>query len=190
MRVIAGTARGIQLKTIEGDKTRPTTDRVKEAVFSMLHHKLWDCTALDLFSGSGAIGIEMISRGAKQVDLVESNKALKPIIEDNLKRTKCDANAFVMIADVYVALKQFKPLSYDLIYMDPPYLSGDIIKVLDLVQQRELLRPEGWLVIEHDIKETFIHSLNPYFYTIKTKKYGKIGVSVIGRSNENSGLSR
>ena len=88
MRVIAGTARRLQLKTIEGDGTRPTTDRIKETLFNMLQYDLAECRFLDLFSGSGAIGIEALSRGAKRAWFVENNPAAVKCIKENLQFTK------------------------------------------------------------------------------------------------------
>lgn len=175
MRVVAGSARGIPLNTIEGLNTRPTTDRVKEAVFSSLHHRIPGARGLDLFSGSGALGIELLSRGASKVTLVESHRPLEGIIKENLKKTQLDDRAQLMITDVYLALSQLAE-PYDIIVMDPPYFSGDVEKVLTIIRQKKLLNPGGIIMVEHDIKDTFGYE---GFVLEKMKKYGKIGVSFL-----------
>ena len=122
MRVIAGKARSLRLKTIEGMDTRPTTDRIKETLFNMLQPYLADCRFLDLFAGSGAIGIEALSRGAACCVFVESSPKAAGCIRDNLRFTHLDGQARVMTEDVLTAIRQLdgeKP--FDCIFMDPPY---------------------------------------------------------------------
>ena len=108
MRVIAGKARSMPLKTIEGMDTRPTTDRIKETLFNMCQPYLADSRFLDLFAGSGAIGIEALSRGAAYAVFVEQNKKAAACIQDNLKFTKLDLGARLMISDVLTALPQLE----------------------------------------------------------------------------------
>jgi len=181
MRVIAGSARGIKLETLDGLDTRPTTDRVKEAVFSMIHAKIGGAICLDLFSGSGSLGIELLSRGAKSVTFVEGNLQLKPIIALNLNRTKLTENAIVLFQDVYKSLNAQKGHKFDLIIMDPPYFNGDIPKCLDLIAKLDLLNDNGLIITEHDSQDAAILSNNAYFESLKTKKYGKIGITVFRR---------
>lgn len=181
MRVIAGSARGIKLETLEGLETRPTTDRVKEAVFSMIHPNISGSVCLDLFSGSGALGIELLSRGAKSVTFVEGNPQLKPIMTSNLNKTKLESRATLLFQDVYRSLEAQGGKKFDLIMMDPPYLKGDIRKCLDLIAKLDLLNPNGTVIAEHDIFDTDILPCNAYFESLKTKKYGKIGVTVFRR---------
>lgn len=181
MRVISGTARGVKLDTLDGLDTRPTTDRVKEAVFSMIQTKLMGAVALDLFSGSGALGIEMLSRGAHSVTFVEKNPVLKPIITSNLNKTKLLELGNVISQDVYIALKQLSGQKFDIIIMDPPYLMGDVKKSLDCIAAYDLLKIDGIVVVEHAMNEPEILSVASYFESLKTKKYGKIGVTVFRR---------
>ena len=108
MRVIAGSARRLLLKTIEGMDTRPTTDRIKETLFNMLNTQIPGCTFLDLFSGSGAIGIEALSRGAKQAFFVESNPEAVSCIRENLSRTHLEEGALVLNCDVIAGLKKLE----------------------------------------------------------------------------------
>jgi len=181
MRVIAGSARGVKLETLEGLETRPTTDRVKEAVFSMIHPRIGGAICLDLFSGSGSLGVELLSRGAKTVTFVEDNLQLKPIIISNLNKTKLIDKATLLFQDVYSSLEMQSDKKFDLIMMDPPYLKGDIRKCLDLIAKRDLLNENGLVIAEHDISDTDILPCNAYFESLKTKKYGKIGVTVFRR---------
>ena len=126
MRVIAGKARRLNLKTIPGIDTRPTTDRIKETLFNMIQYDIAGCTFLDLFSGSGGIGIEALSRGAKQAYFVEKAKPALRCIRENLRYTKLDKKAQVLATDVNSAIRQLetKNVTFDHIFMDPPYKKG------------------------------------------------------------------
>ena len=108
MRVIAGSAKRLLLKTIEGKDTRPTTDRIKETLFNMMQNDVYGCTFLDLFSGSGAIGIEALSRGAEMAVMVEHNPRAAQCIRENLKITHLEDKATVMNCDVITALKRLE----------------------------------------------------------------------------------
>jgi len=181
MRVISGLARGIKLETLEGLDTRPTTDRVKEALFSMIQTKIGGAEVLDLFSGSGALGIEMLSRGAQKVTFIEQNPKLKPIIISNLTKTKLVDKASVQCQDVYFALAQLHGKQFDIIIMDPPYLMGDVKKSLDAIENYDLLKPNGIISVEHAIGDPEIIVETTYLESLKTKKYGKIGITVFRR---------
>ena len=123
MRVIAGKARHIQLKTIETMDTRPTTDRIKETLFNMLGNNIYETRFLDLFSGSGGIGIEALSRGATEAVFVENNSKAAMCIKENLQKTKLGDSARVMVSDVFAAIEtlQRENQPFDYIFMDPPY---------------------------------------------------------------------
>ena len=121
MRVIAGSARRLQLKTVEGIGTRPTTDRIKETLFNMLQNDIEDCSFLDLFSGSGAIGIEALSRGAEYAVFVENNKNAVKCIKDNLMFTKLSDKARVIENSVLSAINILNGNRvFDVVFMDPP----------------------------------------------------------------------
>jgi RNA methyltransferase, RsmD family len=181
MRVISGSARGVSLETLEGLDTRPTTDRVKEAIFSMIQTRIYSANCLDLFSGSGALGIELLSRGAESVIFVEKNPRSKEIIERNILKTKLEEGATILNRDVYDVLGNLNDTKIDLIVMDPPYLSGHIVKCLEAVEKFDVLAENGLLVIEHAIGDLEIITTSEYFESLKTKKYGKIGVTVFRR---------
>ncbi len=132
MRVIAGTARSLPLKTSEGKDTRPTTDRIKETLFNMLQSHIPGCVFVDLFSGSGGIGIEALSRGAKSAYFVESDRNATKNIRDNLAFTRLADRAVVLQEDARRAFYKIKEVP-DIVFMDPPYNSGleqEILEVL------------------------------------------------------------
>ncbi|GAB6109271.1 16S rRNA (guanine(966)-N(2))-methyltransferase RsmD [Fusibacter bizertensis] len=181
MRVISGSARGIPLETLEGLETRPTTDRVKEAIFSMIQNKIYGSVCLDLFSGSGALGIELLSRGAQSVLFVEKNPKSKLVIERNLVKTKLNEGATLLNRDVYDYIENNGEKKFDLILMDPPYLMGHIKMCLESIERYDLLTEEGLVIVEHAIEDQEIIFDSEYFESLKTKKYGKIGVTVLRR---------
>jgi 16S rRNA (guanine966-N2)-methyltransferase len=189
MRVISGKARGIVLKSSEGLETRPTTDRVKEAIFSMIHPSIYGAVCLDLFSGSGALGIELLSRGAKAVTFVESSRSLEAIIKSNLEKTRLSNGALLVIDDVIHAMMGMPSEAFGIIVMDPPYSKGHIKQVLDMVAKRNLLKMDGILVVEHVPNDSDLLDIPMYFNKIKDKKYGKIGVTLLRRAYENCSLS-
>ena len=121
MRVVAGTARSLILKTIEGMDTRPTTDRIKETLFNMLTGYVTDAKFLDLFAGSGGIGIEALSRGARECTFIENNPKAVNCIKDNLKHTKLDDKGRVLKYDAISYVQGLDKIDYDVIFMDPPY---------------------------------------------------------------------
>lgn len=174
MRVIAGTARRLQLKTIEGDGTRPTTDRIKETLFNMLQYDLADCRFLDLFSGSGAIGIEALSRGAKRAWFVENNPAAVKCIKENLQFTKLIDKAEVLNTDYLSALKRLEgQKAFDFIFMDPPYHHEFEKDVLYYLKDSSLADENTVIIIEADLETTFdyLNESNSPFEIIKYKKY-------------------
>lgn len=150
MRVIAGAAKGHNLQTIEGLATRPTTDRIKETLFNIIAFDLPECSFLDLFSGSGAIGIEALSRGASETVFVEDAAECQKVITANLQHTKLQDRARLMKTDVFSALDKLaaEGRKFDIIFMDPPYESGLYEPVLEKIIQQGLLKKEGYLITE------------------------------------------
>ncbi len=172
MRVIAGKARSLRLKTIEGMDTRPTTDRIKETLFNMLQPYLADCRFLDLFAGSGAIGIEALSRGAACCVFVESSPKAAGCIRDNLRFTHLDGQARVMTEDVLTAIRQLdgeKP--FDCIFMDPPYRKGLELAALEALKDTTLVDEKTLLVAEASL-DTDWEAVEKLGYRVKKiKKY-------------------
>ena len=157
MRIIAGTARSMPLKTIEGKDTRPTTDRIKETLFNILQMDVPGAVFLDLFAGSGGIGIEALSRGAKEAVFVENGKEAVSCIKQNLKATGFLDQSQVMAMDVMQALRRLETLNrpFDIIFMDPPYRKGFEEKIIPYLLESSLVR-EGTQIIVETAKDTDI----------------------------------
>jgi 16S rRNA (guanine(966)-N(2))-methyltransferase RsmD len=147
MRVIAGTARGITLAAPRGTGTRPITDRVKETLFAILGERVVDGRFLDLYAGSGAIGIEALSRGASHATVVESGRTAATVLRANLERTRLAAAASVHQQDVLRFLDAATGHAWDLVVLDPPYEERDILAPLDRVVP--VLAPGGMAVVKH-----------------------------------------
>lgn len=173
MRVIAGSARRLLLKTVEGLDTRPTTDRIKETLFNMLQNDLYDCRFLDLFAGSGAIGIEALSRGAKEAVFVEQGSAQCACIRDNLKTTGLFEKARLLQTDVLAALHQLEKQGepFDFIFMDPPYDREHEKRVLEAMQTSELVGPETVLIVEASLETSFSWAGELGYEILRSKEY-------------------
>lgn len=172
MRVIAGKARSLKLMTPPGMDTRPTTDRTKETLFNILQPEIGGARFLDLFSGSGAIGIEALSRGAAFAVFVEKDRAAAECIKKNLAFTKLGDNGQILRKDVGAALKSLeKGAPFDLIFMDPPYGRGLERQVLEYLAHSSLLAEEGTVVVEASLETPFDHVQDLGFQVIKIKKY-------------------
>ena len=172
MRVIAGTAKRLQLKTVEGMDTRPTTDRIKETLFNMISEYLADSCFLDLFSGSGAIGIEALSRGAAEASFVENSKSAMNCIKDNLKYTKLMDKADLYEMDVIQALSSMENKKvFDYIFMDPPYNQLLERKVLEYLSSSTLLSDDALIIVEASLETDFNYVTELGFTVIKEKIY-------------------
>lgn len=173
MRVIAGSARHLQLKTIEGLGTRPTTDRIKETLFNMLSREIEGSRFLDLFSGSGAIGIEALSRGAKQAVFVENNRKACSVIRDNLAHTKLSDQAWVIDKDAMIALSMIenKGEPFDVIFMDPPYGHELEKRVLERLKDMKVCDEVTRIIVESDLDTGFDYLSDMGFEIVKEKIY-------------------
>ena len=172
MRVIAGSARSLRLKTLDGMDTRPTTDRIKETLFNMLSPYLYDCSFLDLFAGSGGIGIEALSRGAMEAVFVEKNPKAMACIRENLKYTRLDRKALTISSDVMTALYRLEgEKQFDFIFMDPPYNQELEKKVLEYLADSQLLSDEGVIIVEASKDTSFDYLAELGFALIKEKVY-------------------
>ncbi len=172
MRVIAGSAKRIQLKTIEGLDTRPTTDRIKETLFNMISEYLADSSFLDLFSGSGAIGIEALSRGAANAVFVENNPKAVQCIRENLKVTKLEHLAEIYAADILSALARMEGThTFDYIFMDPPYHQFFEQRVLKYLSDSSLLSKDGLIIVEAALETDFSYLDELGFVIVKEKIY-------------------
>ena len=170
MRVIAGTARSLPLKTPEGMDTRPTTDRIKETLFNMLQTKVGGSVFVDLFSGSGGIGIEALSRGANKAYFVEYDKKALSCIKDNLNFTKFTDKAMVINADVCSAVDRITEEA-DIIFMDPPYESGLDMAVLRLLKNAACVTEDTLIIVEATLNRDLKEFEDCGFVVSKEKKY-------------------
>ena len=182
MRVIAGSAKRTQLKTVEGMNTRPTIDRIKETLFNMLAPSLYDSNFLDLFAGSGGIGIEALSRGAVRAVFVEQNKKAMDCIKENLKKTHFEDRSQTMQMDVLSALKRMEGKeTFEYIFMDPPYNHEWERLVLEYLAESSLLTDDGVIIVEAS-KETEVNYIEDLgFELIKIKDYKTNKHIFIGR---------
>jgi len=172
MRVIAGSARGLPLKAPKGLDTRPTSDRTKETLFNVLMPYLSDCKFLDLFSGSGAIGIEAASRGAQYVVFVEKARDAIKCIEDNLLFTKLSAESKIIKSDFLSALIQLNDKEvFDVIFMDPPYNKKIEQEALKFISESSLIHEESVIVVEASNETDFSYLEDFDLQIDKVKKY-------------------
>ncbi|MCF0122072.1 MAG: 16S rRNA (guanine(966)-N(2))-methyltransferase RsmD [Lachnospiraceae bacterium] len=172
MRVIAGKCKSLPLKTVFGREIRPTTDRAKETLFNILQPYLSNCRFLDLFGGSGGIGIEALSRGAAFCCFVEQNWRAAACIKENLQFTKLSEYALQLVADAREAVEQLKnEEAFDIIFMDPPYLKGMEQEVLKRLQGAHCVKDQTLFVIEASLKTNFSWLSHSDYEIIKEKKY-------------------
>lgn len=171
MRVIAGSARSLPLKTAAGMDTRPTTDRIRETLFNMLGSTVPDCRFLDLFAGSGAIGIEALSRGAARAVFVEKNPKAAACIRQNLEFTRLDARAVLLRTDVFAALGSMQEPAFDVIFMDPPYNCGLERRALEMLAPSHLADAHTLVIAEASLSTGFTYLDELGFEVIKYKKY-------------------
>jgi len=170
MRVIAGEAKGRRLKGPRGSETRPTSDKVKEALFSILGDRVKNAKILDLFAGIGGIGIEALSRGAAHLDFVEVDEALAEIMEQNLAACGFAERASVYRMDAFRFIKQIhRP--YDLVFADPPYHAWQLKKLLPVLGQGAMITPDGLVVVEH-FRKIHLPTRIGDLETVRSYEYG------------------
>lgn len=170
MRVITGSARGRRLITLEGEDVRPTTDKVKEALFSIIQFELEGRKVLDLFAGSGQLGIEALSRGAKSAVFVDLSKKSVEVIKQNLENTGFSKNAIVLNTDS-LAFAASRAEKYDIAFLDPPYRTGLLQKALPLTAS--IMNEGGIIICEAPFEEELPENVGDFAMT-KEYKYGKI----------------
>lgn len=172
MRIIAGTARSLPLKTIDGLDTRPTTDRIKETLFNMIQQDVSDCYFLDLFAGSGQIGLEAVSRGAAKAFFVENAKNAAACIQENIRFTKFDDACTLLQMDAISALRTLEgKYRFDLIFMDPPYKKELEKEVLTFLSNSSLAKPSAKIIVEAALDTDFSYAEELGFTILKEKCY-------------------
>ena len=172
VRVISGSARGLKLNTPGDERVRPTTDRVKESMFNIVQDWVYDSQVLDLFAGSGALGIEALSRGASQAVFCDNSLDSIKIIKSNIEKARVADRSQIVSGDFKRCLRDMgaKNQSFDMIFVDPPYYKGLFEEVLDTIRACKILKKDGIVIVEHDAKRTIgqVEGLEVY----KEKKYG------------------
>ncbi len=179
MRVITGTARGRRLNELKGNETRPTTDKVKESIFNIIQFDIEGRHVLDLFAGTGQLGIECLSRGAERATFVDARSDAVRLIRENLKVTELADRATVLTADYATMLSAAKE-KYDLIFLDPPYETKLLDRSLELISQFDILREHGIIVCESPQDKTLPELSEPYS-KYREYRYGKIKITVYHR---------
>lgn len=170
--MIAGTARSMPLKTIEGRELRPTTDRIKETLFNILQGETGGCKFLDLFAGSGAIGIEALSRGAKISYFAENNREAAACIRENLSFTRLADRGVVMECDAVTAIRRLAGKEvFDIVFMDPPYNWGGEKEVLMALKESKIVDSVTWIIVEAQLKRDFFEAEELGFRIVREKKY-------------------
>ena len=179
MRVITGSARGRRLKELEGMETRPTTDRVKEGLFSALQFDIEGRRVLDLFAGTGQLGIECLSRGAASAVFVDRRADAVKLIRENLRLTELEDRARVVAGDSMEYLKSIRE-PFDIIFLDPPYAAGLLEPAIAHIAKFDILAPHGIIAAEHPA-DRVLPALAPPYRVHRTYRYGKIALTLYRR---------
>lgn len=180
MRIISGKARGTKLYTLEGETTRPTLDRVKESLFNIIQEKIVGSSFLDVFSGSGAIGLEAASRGAKEVILCEKDKNAIKVIKKNIEKTHLEVTLYETSFENMLE-KLDKKL--DIIYIDPPYKTNLVYETVNKLINLDLLKTDSLIIVETDEEERVEQALRKLNVNIvKKRKYGRVHLIFLNKS--------
>lgn len=182
MRIITGRARGTKLVTLEGNNTRPTSERVKEAVFSMIQFDIEGRNVLDLFAGSGQMGLEALSRGAAKATFVDNSRAAVSVINQNVTKTHFEKESQVVLGNAEDYLKRINGREkFDLVFIDPPYAAGVQAKMLELLLEYDLIKPTSTIVCESGEEDIFkdTPALAERFEIIKKAKYSISYVTIL-----------
>ena len=185
MRIISGTAKGTKLYTLDGLETRPTLDRVKESLFNIIFNEITDSTVLDLFSGSGAIGLEFASRGAKKVYLCDKSKDACNIIKKNIEKTHLEEKASLLNMDFIKAIKEIKNIQFDIIYIDPPYKTDFIKTAIEELIKNNNLTQETIIIAETDEKVRVLKQIEEIdrIEVEDERKYGRAYILFLKKMN-------
>lgn len=184
MRVIAGSRKSLQLQTPPGMDTRPTTDRIKETLFNMIGHDICDAVFLDMFAGSGQMGIEALSRGARKAYFIEKDKRALSCIRSNLTHTKLEDASLVIAGDVLSTIKRLSTgAAMDIIFVDPPYHLRLEQKILEEIQHANILAEDGYVIMEAD-KSTDFSFVDKIGFSVFREKTYKTNKHVFLELNE------
>ena len=180
MRIITGSAKGIRLKTLEGETTRPTSDRVKEAVFSMIQFDIEGRTVLDLFSGSGQMALEALSRGAKCATLIDKSKDAISVIKENISKTHFNEQCTVYQSDYLDFIRRNYGQQFDIVFLDPPYAQKMYAPAFKAMLDNKMLKSTSLIICESDRETVFDghEELNKTFEVERQSKYSKTYITI------------
>lgn len=176
MRIIAGDFKGRKLETPVDNNVRPTSDKVKEAMFSILMNDIWGSKVCDLFAGTGSLGLEALSRGASKCYFADQSKVSIKLLTQNVKKCEATANSVIIPGDFTRALERIKE-PIDIFLLDPPYGLGMEFKAMEIISKNNLLAEDGVIVVEHDVVDVMPEEVSG-FTKFKEKKYGKVVLSL------------
>ncbi|MCD8355374.1 MAG: 16S rRNA (guanine(966)-N(2))-methyltransferase RsmD [Clostridia bacterium] len=182
MRVISGSARGKALEAVPGKDTRPTTDKVKESVFNILQFRLYDAAMLDLFAGTGQMGIEALSRGAAKAVFVDRAPKAVSVIRRNVAAARVQDRAEILNLTYQQALQKLQGQKFDILFLDPPYGGELLNSALKAVESFDILSSDGIIICESSVEDTVI--CPEAFSVHKTYKYGTICLTALCRKEE------
>ncbi|HAX74177.1 MAG TPA: 16S rRNA (guanine(966)-N(2))-methyltransferase RsmD [Firmicutes bacterium] len=185
MRVVAGTFKGRSIKPVKGMNTRPTTDKVKESIFNIIGPYFDGGVGLDLFGGSGNLGIESLSRGIEKMVFVDKDFTAFQTIKENLRELKLDKQAEVYKNDAFKALNALakRKVQFDLILLDPPYKGQKINEIIEFINEHEMLAEDGIIMAEY-LKEDTLHNDVGDIHQVKRVEYGITAISIFERYTE------
>lgn len=174
MRIVSGKLRGTKLETLSGDNTRPTLDRVRESLFNIIQMEIRDCVFLDLFSGSGACGLEAISRGAKKAILCDNSKEAIRVIQKNVAKTRTENQVEIYQMSFDALLRNKIQETLDIVYIDPPYKTDYAYQSVKMLIEKELIKEDSIVIIETDEEEKVKNQIEKLEIEITdTRKYGR-----------------
>lgn len=177
MRVISGIARGTKLNSIDNISTRPTLDRVKEPLFSIIQSYLQESNVLDLFAGSGALGIEALSRGANHCTFCDKSYESVKMLKQNLQKTKLEDKGTIFVQDYKKCLKNLIGKKYDIIFIDPPYKLDIAVDSIKLILEYKILSKDGIIILETDEEERELSKIeNTELEVYDVRKYGRVSL--------------
>lgn len=178
MIITGGIHKGRKIKTVKSRQVRPTSSKIRESIFNMIQSHIINAEMLDLFAGSGIMGLEALSRGVQKVVFVEKNRKVAQLLKENISNFNYECE--LIISDAVAALDKLKESSFDIIFVDPPYASGLIDPVLNKIKSNKILKSQGIIIIEHspdvNVNET-AKTLNLEIF--KEKKYGDTAITIL-----------
>ncbi len=182
MRIITGEYRGRRLESPAGYDVRPTSDKVKEAVFNIIMNEVWDATCVDLFAGTGNLGLEALSRGAKKCYFGDNSRESINLIKNNVKMCRAEDKSVIIAGDYSKILGRINE-KVDIFFLDPPYKDGLYENCLEIIDSLDLLSEEGIIVAEHGVRD-YVPETVGSLEIIKERKYGKIMVTIYAKKSE------